>query len=330
MIMANALRSRSFVEAGKDEVDAGLIIVERTQEQIRNRPKPVSREVSETLTGLVKSKPPKLIRDDLLANAVDSMQRGRSIVAGLAFIQLRQSFGHDRDWKGYIEARELDLDTVERLIGAVAFRNAMARCAKCAAQVRCPCQCGAPYRPETPWADEPESEPDLAMPAPKPPRVSPAFDRALAAIEADPSKSNRLIAKEIKVGETTVRDARERYVSERAVERAVERVGADGKSRRLPGTPKKGWQVLPPEGEGECDYSPEHDAAFPDLSAAERRRDASQFQAIEAQRMARDYALLEPGRGRDEITATRIKEARSASAAWKRVADTLAKAKRGG
>jgi hypothetical protein len=85
--------------------------------------------------------------------------------------------------------------------------------------------------------------------------------------------------------------------------------------------------VLPPEGLSDCDYNPELEAAFPDDSAAQRRRGAAVFQATEALRMARDYALTEEGVqvGLEEITKIRIREARAASAAWKRVADAMAK-----
>ena len=85
------------------------------------------------------------------------------------------------------------------------------------------------------------------------------------------------------------------------------------------------WQALPPAGQSDCDYRPEHDAPFPDMSGAARRRNAAVFMETEAMRMARDHPLLEEGSRaqRKEITKTRIKEARAVSAAWQRVADAL-------
>lgn len=310
--MSSLEAARKFTETGKKEAEAGLRIIKQLQQSIPS--KPFNKEVTETLGGFVQVPPQKPIRDGLIASAIAAMKSSRPIAAGLVFIQLRQSFGLDRDWREYIEAVPLELEEVERLIGQVAFRNAMAGCAKCGTQVRCPCQCGAPYRPEKPWADEPDTEPETV--ATKPP-ASPKLDRAIAAIKADPSKSNVLIAKEIGVTEITVRRARNH------VEGDVE---GDGRSRRAP---SRAYQALSREGEGECDYSPEHEGAFPDMTAAERRRDAAVFQATEAFRMARDYALLEPGGPQGEkIAPTRLKEVRATIRAWERVAEALAKKRR--
>src|SRR5262249_18714056 len=59
-----------------------------------------------------------------------------------------------------------------------------------------------------------------------------AIDRAKAAIEASPDRSNRSIASEIGVDEGTVRKARKNSALDSAVDI---RVGRDGRRRRVPG-----------------------------------------------------------------------------------------------
>lgn len=88
------------------------------------------------------------------------------------------------------------------------------------------------------------------------------------------------------------------------------------------------WRVLPPDGEGECDYNPEIEPAFADDKPSEFRRSAATHQAAEAIRLAQEYALLRPGTRREEIKSGRIKEVRSVVAAWTRLAEQLRKRKR--
>lgn len=78
-------------------------------------------------------------------------------------------------------------------------------CTGCGATVDAACDCGVPYMP--------------------------AGQRAAAAIEANPHKSNRAIAEEIGVSEGTVRSVRKSTAQDYAVE---PRVGMDGKVRRMP------------------------------------------------------------------------------------------------
>ena len=88
------------------------------------------------------------------------------------------------------------------------------------------------------------------------------------------------------------------------------------------------WRVLPPDGQGECDYNPETDLAFPDDRPHEFRRSAAVYQAAEAIRLAKDYALLRRGARREEISPTQLKEVRAVAAAWDRLAEELRKRKR--
>jgi hypothetical protein len=83
---------------------------------------------------------------------------------------------------------------------------------------------------------------------------------------------------------------------------------------------KRRWRVLPPEGEGECDYDPEAELALyarepPAVAKAARKR-AAVAQALEAYRLAQDYALLNPSTRPEEINTKRIREAKLAAAAW--------------
>ena len=319
--MSSLEAARKFTETGKKEAEAGLRIIKQLQQSIPA--KPFNKEVTETLGGFVQVPPQKPIRDGLIASAIAAMKGSRPIAAGLVFIQLRQSFGLDRDWREYIEEVPLELEEVERLIGQVAFRNAMAGCAKCGTQVRCPCQCGAPYRPEKPWDEEPDPEPETVAAKPSIPRK---LGLAMVALQANPSKSNALIAKEIKVDKETVRQARKKFAENSPPPPELPALVTLKSPVSVPG---RRYQALSPEGEGECDYSPEHEGAFPDMTAAERRRDAAVFQATEAFRMARDYALLEPGGPQGEkIAPTRLKEVRATIRAWERVAEALAKKRR--
>jgi hypothetical protein len=77
------------------------------------------------------------------------------------------------------------------------------------------------------------------------------------------------------------------------------------------------WQVLPPEGKGECDYDPELEPAFDNYTEAEQRRNAADFQAREAIRLAEEYALLRQGTQPGEIKPAVIKEVRQAINAWR-------------
>jgi hypothetical protein len=79
---------------------------------------------------------------------------------------------------------------------------------------------------------------------------------------------------------------------------------------------KPRWRVLPEEGEGECDYDPETSRAFDQETEKDARRGAASWQAAEAIRLAKEYALLRPGTRREEIKKERIKEAMAVIAAW--------------
>jgi hypothetical protein len=105
-----------------------------------------------------------------------------------------------------------------------------------------------------------------------------------------------------------------------------------GPGQRYPMTPERSrrprWRVLPPDGHGECDYNPELEPAFADDRPHEFRRSAATYQAAEAIRLAKEYALLRPGTRRDEIKGERLKEVRAVAAAWNRLAEDLKKRRR--
>jgi DNA-binding transcriptional MocR family regulator len=86
--------------------------------------------------------------------------------------------------------------------------NRSMQCSACGAASTAACDCGAPYVPAT--------------------------ARAAKAIAATPRKSDRAIAREIGVSDTTVLRARRATASHEAVE---PRIGRDGKVRRLPKKP---------------------------------------------------------------------------------------------
>lgn len=102
-----------------------------------------------------------------------------------------------------------------------------------------------------------------------------------------------------------------------------------GNGALAPQKPRRRWQVLPPDGKGECDYDPEHQPAFADDRPDEFRRSAATHQAAEALRLAREYALLRPRTRREEINKTRLDEVRAVAAAWSRLARELSKRRKG-
>jgi hypothetical protein len=73
----------------------------------------------------------------------------------------------------------------------------------------------------------------------------------------------------------------------------------------------------------ECGWNPEREKAFPTDSDRRHRRDAAQYQSVEALRLAEEYALLRPGTIAAEITGARIRETRRVANAWTRLAVEL-------
>jgi hypothetical protein len=139
-----------------------------------------------------------------IANVIDAERRGRTIIAGLGLAVIREQIGLDtRAWQVFVERHfPFGLARADELLGRMVHRKSMLRCARCRAEVVCPCGCGMPYQSDHPFTAEP------VEPAPEPPPLMSAGERAKIAIAADPTKSNRLIAKEIGVTERTVRRAR--------------------------------------------------------------------------------------------------------------------------
>jgi hypothetical protein len=231
---------RGFAAAGGRLATEGFEIAARLHADLREQwtTKPVGLGVAEALAGMVRPKP---IRENLVSLAIEAERVGRLAVAGLMLAELRISFGRDADWRAFAgQHLPFGLERAEHLIGAVVHRNSMAYCAKCKAGVRCECSCGVPYIPEVPWEREPAA-------LPEPVHSSSALERALAAIKAEPGKSNRLIAKEIGVADDTVRRARKKYEADRAPDRAPVRVGADGKSYHLPTHSQRHRKAPPPD-----------------------------------------------------------------------------------
>jgi hypothetical protein len=231
-------RGRILAAAGKQAATEGIEIAARLQAELRERRltwpmphlDPLPSETVQTLASLVRPAP-NVPRSGLVKHALDCIDRGRRIAAGMAFAELRQSFGRDRDWSTYAGSIDgLPLHEIEHLIAKVVHRKATARCKKCGVGVTVRCECGVPYLPEVPWIDEPEPEESTA-----PVREAPALERAMEAIRRDPGKSNRLIGKENQIAEPTIRRARQKLAAHDAVDDAVDaRTGIDGKTRRLP------------------------------------------------------------------------------------------------
>jgi hypothetical protein len=99
------------------------------------------------------------------------------------------------------------------------MRRPQLECQACGATADASCDCGAPYLP--------------------------AGQRAVAAIKANPGKSDRAIAAQIGVSPTTVGKARQLSI----VDSSRKRLGKDGKVRRLPTrqAPARNENLLLPE-----------------------------------------------------------------------------------
>jgi len=242
-------KADGFVTVARKALAEGHRIVRRARRDMTWRGESVGLEHAETLGGMVR--PPPSMRGAHLDAIITALMRRRRPAAGAAVIALRQTFPRDSDWQAYVahelpkifaERRlaPLTLQGIEQLIGEVGVRHGAANCVKCSAMLVVPCSCGMPYLPQMPWIDEPEA---ILVDAPM--RASPAEERAMAAILASPDKANALIAKEIGVGEATVRRARKKLAARDEVHDEVARVGADGKVRHLPRAARKLKQADP-------------------------------------------------------------------------------------
>jgi len=102
--------------------------------------------------------------------------------------------------------------------------NRAMECSSCGAAGIAACDCGAPY-------------------------VTPAFVRAAKAIAASPNKSDRAIAAELGINQSTVSRARPRTDASASVDT---RVGLDGKVRHMPQRkPKPKPEEMPTDEEAE-------------------------------------------------------------------------------
>jgi hypothetical protein len=259
------------------------------------------------------------IRGMLLANAKEAVRLDRRPAAGLAFCQLRETFERPSEWLAFLQMNlaPLQLTKVEALMGEVRFRGALMTCSHpgCDCTVKAPCSHGKPYIVDGSWPDDTAVVPAALV-------TTAAMDRALEAIKADRNKSNRLIAREIGASEFLVRKARKAIAPAIAVADETARIGQDGRARRAPKR-GQGWQVLPPEGQGECDYNPEFEPAFDGMSDAELRQQAHKAQMAEAERLGQEGAFLRAGTKKGEINRARLKEVRRAIRSLKTYYDRL-------
>jgi hypothetical protein len=165
---------------------------------------------------------------EIIAYVKEQEAKGRHLAAALGLATLRERVADATAWRAFIQMNfPFSPARVQALLGFMVHRNAMYRCRDCGKPVVCECGCGAPLLPErlSPVVTVITEPPTVEEPPT-------ALERAVAAVAANPSKSNVLIAKEIGVNERTVRRAREHAEVDAEVD---VRTGADGKTRRLPG-----------------------------------------------------------------------------------------------
>jgi hypothetical protein len=167
-------------------------------------------------------------------------------------------------------------------------------CSKCGAVTRAACHCGVAY-------------------------LSPG-ERAAIELVKDPSRSDRMIAEAIGVDPDTVARARKTT----AGNPAVERVGRDGKSRRLP-TRRNG--KADPVGTA-CDIDWEHHKEQEEAVAEARARGAA-YQMHEGLRLAEEFRLLERGVRPSEIKAKHIRQTAKVATAWRKLNAELKRRRRG-
>jgi len=144
---------------------------------------------------------------EIVMAAVEFERCGRLIAAGLALCRLRERFDEfmpgdlppdERTWREFCTKwLAFGADRANELIGRLVHRGALLKCDACGIEATCRCSCGAPYVPAR-WPVEAAEV------------VRTALDRAVAAVAADPDKSNRAIAREIDVSFETVRRARQK------------------------------------------------------------------------------------------------------------------------
>lgn len=158
-------------------------------------------------------------------------------------------------------------------MGAVyEMRRAIVRlsCSECGAEANASCDCHKPYVP--------------------------AAAKAAAAIKANPEKSDRAIAKEIGVSPMTVNRARPTVTDD-----TVERVGLDGKTRKMPQRAPRGFYNEPE----------------PDEEATTQEHETSLWLRIET---ARELSEV-PFQGK--VTTELVDAVRAVASAWSQLAQKL-------
>jgi hypothetical protein len=201
---------------------------------------------------------------DIIRTVVNSADTARGVVASAAIAALRERYDalDPRDlpdaiqtWEGFA-ARYVPLpaERVAELVGRMVHAGDLLRCVACGAKSKSVCACGKPYNGTHRWGTSNEDAIALveafaafieasknggtvvvAKPEPEPePEPMTALDRAIAALIADPGKSDRAIGEEIRVSHQTVKRARQRMKGAGQDVTVDVTVGRDGRSRRPP------------------------------------------------------------------------------------------------
>ena len=221
--MAKEAAFHEIVEAGLRAATDGLDIVKQTQadQQLAEREDDGPKMQAWLKRSATSAPPPRSKLSDELVEMighciVDSERTGRHKTAGVALTRLREHYdnidprdlsGDERSWETFATKHvPLPAERVAELIGKMVFSGGMLRCTSCGTFTRCACGCGRPYVGEHRWSMSVEQM--LVEVVPERANEPSALDRAMAAVEANPEKSDRVIAAEIGVGRQTVMRAR--------------------------------------------------------------------------------------------------------------------------
>ena len=271
--------------------------------------------------------PPSFSFDGMIASAVASMKAGRKVAAALTLTRLREDHegltdilpDDERNWGDFVRKRiPLPPQEVDQLIGNMVHKRTTLHCTQCDATAVSACGCGAPYVGNHPWAGTSTAKPVTG------------HDRAVAAIKANPKKSDRTIAAEIGVGKDTVRRAR--TIASAAIPDAppdappARRVGQDGRSypastAKPPAKPVKSNGSRRPQ--SACDIDWEDHREDDDEPDSVMRARAAEWQLHEGYRLGEEFAMFRPGTEQKEVKRKYIEEANRISRLWKKRADQM-------
>lgn len=244
-----------IVEAVRSDVAKGLDIVERTLAEQNIQARPDEAPDAAWLRPHAESVPVKAGLGDeiskLIANILEYERAGRRVSAGAGLVRLREHYDaldraglpdDEQTWEAYAAKHvRLAPERVSELAGKMVHHGGMLRCTKCGTGSQSYCGCGRPYVSEHRWGMSVEAM--LVEASPERANEPSALDRAIAAVEAHPEKSNRALAAEIGCDDKTIAKAR-RAMEESAPDSApATRVGRDGRS--YPATTRKPSFQLP-------------------------------------------------------------------------------------